>query len=151
MAGKVHREKVQPQRLSGRSTFRNRRPRIAPVAPQFILFYLRRSPRDGLVSSQRLIGSEEWLTVKLDPEERVIPTALDQAELDDANERGAEAWIEFLRDGHAKVTIAISRELVAKARALDWSTSELFAKAVGLALPGAFEIEALSKAPPQLA
>jgi hypothetical protein len=89
--------------------------------------------------------------VKLDPEERVIPTALGQAELDDANERGAEAWIEFLREGHAKVTITISRELVAKARALDWSTSELFAEAVGLALPGAFEIEALSKAPPQLA
>jgi hypothetical protein len=55
--------------------------------------------------------------VKLDPEERVIPTALDQAELDDANERGAEAWIEFLREGHAKVTITISRELIAKARA----------------------------------
>ena len=86
--------------------------------------------------------------MKLDPEERVILTALDQAELDDANEHGAEAWIEFLREGHAKVTITISRELVAKARALDWSTSELFAEAVGLALPGAFEIEALSKAPP---
>jgi hypothetical protein len=55
--------------------------------------------------------------VKLDPEERVIATALDQAELDDANERGAEAWIEFLQEGHAKVTITISRELVAKARA----------------------------------
>ena len=86
--------------------------------------------------------------MKLDPEERVIPTALDQAELDDPNGRGAEAWIEFLREGHAKVAITISRELVAKTRALDWSTSELFAKAIGLALPGAFEIEALSKAPP---
>jgi hypothetical protein len=89
--------------------------------------------------------------VKLDPEERVIPTALDQSELDDANDRRAEAWIEFMREGHAKVTITISRELVAKARALNWSTRELFAEAVGLALPGAFEIEALSKAPPQLA
>jgi hypothetical protein len=83
--------------------------------------------------------------VKLNPEERVITAALDQPELDDANERGAAAWIEFLRGGHAKVTITISRELVAKARALDWSTSELFAEAVGLALPGAFEIEALAK------
>jgi hypothetical protein len=50
--------------------------------------------------------------VKLDPEERIIAAALDQAELDDANERGAGARIEFKREGHAKVTITISRELV---------------------------------------
>jgi hypothetical protein len=46
--------------------------------------------------------------VKLDPEERTIATALDQAELDDANERGAGVRIEFKREGHAKVTITIS-------------------------------------------
>jgi hypothetical protein len=31
MPGKVHKEKVQPQRLSGRGSFRKRRPRIAPA------------------------------------------------------------------------------------------------------------------------
>jgi hypothetical protein len=40
--------------------------------------------------------------VKLNPEERVITAALDQPELDDANERGAAAWIEFLRGGTPK-------------------------------------------------
>jgi hypothetical protein len=49
--------------------------------------------------------------VKLDPEERIIAAALDQAELDDANERGAGARIEFKREGHARVTITISREV----------------------------------------
>ena len=48
--------------------------------------------------------------MKLDPEERIIVAALDQAERDDANERGAGARIEFKREGHAKVTITISRE-----------------------------------------
>ena len=48
--------------------------------------------------------------MKLDPEEQIIGAALDQAELDDANERGAGARIEFKREGHAKVTITISRE-----------------------------------------
>ena len=63
--------------------------------------------------------------MKLDPEERVIPTALDQAELDDANERGTKAWIEFLREGYAKVTITISRELLARARAPHvWATPQ---------------------------
>jgi hypothetical protein len=33
--------------------------------------------------------------VKLDPEEWVIAAALDRAELEDANERGAGARIEF--------------------------------------------------------
>ena len=56
--------------------------------------------------------------MKLDPEERIIAAALDQAELDDANERGAGARIEFRPEGHAKVTITISRELVDQARAL---------------------------------
>ena len=49
--------------------------------------------------------------MKLDPEERIIAAALEQAELDDANERGAGARIEFKREGHAEVTITISREL----------------------------------------
>ena len=77
----------------------------------------------------------------LDPEERVIAAALDQADLDDdANERGAEARIEFKRNGHAKVTITISRELVEQARALDLTTRELFAEALRVAAPGAFEL-----------
>jgi hypothetical protein len=78
--------------------------------------------------------------VKLDPEERIIAAAIDQAELDDANERGAGARIEFKREGHAKVTITISRELVERARALDLTTWELFAEALRLAAPGAFEV-----------
>jgi len=78
--------------------------------------------------------------VKLDPEEQIITAALDQSELDDANERGAGARIEFKREGHAKVTITISPELVEQARALDLTTRELFAEAIRLAVPGAFEI-----------
>jgi hypothetical protein len=77
--------------------------------------------------------------VKLDPEERIIAAALEQAELDDANERGAGARIEFKREGHAEVTITISRELVERARNLDLTTLELFAAALQLAVPGAFE------------
>jgi len=46
--------------------------------------------------------------VNLDPEERIIAAALDQAELDDANARDAGARIEFKRQGHSKVTITIS-------------------------------------------
>ena len=42
--------------------------------------------------------------MKLDPEELVIAAALDRAELEDANERGAGARIEFNPEGHAKVT-----------------------------------------------
>ena len=52
------------------------------------------------------------MVVKLDPEEQIIAVALDQAELEDAKERGAGARIEFKRQGHAEVTITISRELV---------------------------------------
>jgi hypothetical protein len=85
--------------------------------------------------------------VKLDPEEQIIAVALDQAELDDANEHGAAARIEFKREGHAKVTITISRELVEQARALDLTTGELFAEAIRLAVPGAFEI--VRPPPPQ--
>jgi post-segregation antitoxin (ccd killing protein) len=78
--------------------------------------------------------------VKLDPEERIIAAALDEAELNDANVRGAGARIEFKREGHAKVTITISRELVERAKALDLTAGELFAEAVRLAVPGAFDL-----------
>ena len=78
--------------------------------------------------------------MKLDPEERIIAAALDEAELNDANVGGAGARIEFKREGHAKVTITISRELVAQARALDLTIGELFAEAIRLAVPGAFEL-----------
>ena len=78
--------------------------------------------------------------MKLDPEEQIIAAALDQAELDDANERGAGARIEFKAEGHAKVTITISRELVEQARALGLTTGELFAEAIRLAVPGTVEL-----------
>ena len=77
--------------------------------------------------------------MKLDPEEQIIAAALNQAELDEANERGAGARIEFKREGHAQVTITISRHLVEQARALDLTTRELFVEALRLAVPGAFE------------
>jgi hypothetical protein len=86
--------------------------------------------------------------MKLDPEEEIIAAALDQAALEEANERGVAARVEFRREGHATVTITISRQLVAKAMALDWSTGELFAEAIRIALPGAFDIE---PAPPRAA
>ena len=49
--------------------------------------------------------------------------ALDEAAVEDANERGAGAQIEFKPEGHAKVTITISRELVECARALEFTTA----------------------------
>jgi hypothetical protein len=73
--------------------------------------------------------------MKLDPEEQIIAAALDQAELDDANERGVAARIEFRPEGHAKVTFTISREFVETARALDWTTGELVTEAIGIAIP----------------
>jgi hypothetical protein len=78
--------------------------------------------------------------VKLDPEERIIAATLDETELDDANAHGARARIEFMREGHAQVTITISRELVEQARALDLTTWELFSRAIRLAIPDAFEL-----------
>jgi hypothetical protein len=84
--------------------------------------------------------------VKLDPEELVIAAALDRAELENANERGASARIEFKPAGHTKVTITISRELVEQARALDLTTWELFAEALRLAAPGSFELAGASPA-----
>ena len=89
--------------------------------------------------------------MKLDPEEQIIAAAFEQAELDDANERGVEARIEFGKEGHARVTMTISRALVEKATTLNWSTGELFAEAIRIALPGAFNIEALGKATPRAA
>jgi hypothetical protein len=56
--------------------------------------------------------------VKLDPEEQIIAVALDQAELDDANERRAGARIEFKSEGHARVTITISRQLSRPGRSI---------------------------------
>lgn len=73
--------------------------------------------------------------MKLDPEEQIIAAAFEQAELDDANERGVAARIEFRREGHAKVTFTLSREFVETARALDWTTGELVAEAIGIAIP----------------
>ena len=68
----------------------------------------------------------------------MIAASSEQAELDDANEHGAGAPIEFKREGHAKVTITISRQLVERARALDLTTLDLFVEALRLAVPGAF-------------
>ena len=82
--------------------------------------------------------------MRLDPEEQIIAAAVDEAELEDANERGAGARIEFRREGHAKVTITISRELVERARALDLTTGELFAEAIRLAVPGVFDVARLN-------
>ena len=68
--------------------------------------------------------------MKLDPEEQIIAAALEHAELEEAERRGAGARIEFKREGHAKVTITISCQLVERARALDLTTRELFAEAL---------------------
>lgn len=57
--------------------------------------------------------------MKLDPEERIIAAALGEPGLDDANERGAGARVEFKREGHGRVTITLARELVERAAALD--------------------------------
>ena len=78
--------------------------------------------------------------MKLDPEEQIIAAALDQAELDDANERGVGAQIEFRQEGHAKVTMTISRELVERARALELTVFELVVHAFRLVAPRAFDI-----------
>jgi hypothetical protein len=86
--------------------------------------------------------------MKLDPEHQIIAAALNQAALQEANERVVAAQIEFPHEGYARVTMTISRELVDRARALNWSTAELFAEAIRIALPGAFNIEA---APPRAA
>jgi hypothetical protein len=82
--------------------------------------------------------------MRLDPEEQIIAAAVDEAELEDANEQGVGARIEFRREGHAKVTITISRRLVERARALDLTTGELFAEAIRLAVPGVFDVARLN-------
>jgi hypothetical protein len=38
--------------------------------------------------------------------------------------------MEFPHEGYAKVTMTISRELVDRAKALNWSPGELFAEAI---------------------
>jgi hypothetical protein len=83
---------------------------------------------------------EEWQEMRLDPEEQIIAAVFDETELDDTNERGVGARIEFRREGRAKVTITISRELAERARELDLTTGELFAEAVRIAAPGAFDV-----------
>jgi hypothetical protein len=87
--------------------------------------------------------------MRLDAEEQVIGAAIKRAKFEMGNERAVWARIEFAREGHARVTLAISRELVEKTRALDWSNGELFAEAIRIALPGAFNIEMVGKAPPK--
>jgi hypothetical protein len=82
--------------------------------------------------------------MKLDPENRIVAAALRQAALEETNERVVAARIEFRHEGYAKVTMTISRELVDRARALNWSTGELFAEAIRIALPGVLKIEALT-------
>ena len=79
--------------------------------------------------------------MKPNPEDEIIAAALDQARFEEANKRVVAAAIEFRREGHATVTITISRALVSKATALNWSTGELFAEAIRIALPGALDIE----------
>ena len=76
--------------------------------------------------------------MRFDPEERIIAAAVDEAALEDANERGAGARIEFKPEGHAKVTITISRELLECARALEFTTLDLLVEALRLAVPDAF-------------
>ena len=68
--------------------------------------------------------------MKLDPEHRIIAAALDQATFEEANERPVAARIEFPHEGYAKVTMTISSEVVDRAKALNWSTGELFAEAI---------------------
>ena len=77
---------------------------------------------------------------KLDADERITADALEQAEVEEANERGAGAWIEFTPEGSAKVTITISRELVEQARTLDLTTLDLFVEALRFAVPRAFSV-----------
>ena len=48
--------------------------------------------------------------------------------------------IEFEREGHTKVTISISRDLVERARVLDLTTGELFVEAIRLAVPSVFDL-----------
>jgi len=76
--------------------------------------------------------------MKPDPEEWTFSDALEEAEVEEANEHGAGAWIEFTSDGCAKVTIAISRELVEQARMRDLTTLDLFVEALRVAVPRAF-------------
>jgi hypothetical protein len=57
--------------------------------------------------------------------------------LTDLGDSGVAARIEFRPEGHAKVTFTISREFVETARALDWTTGELVAEAIGMAIPPA--------------
>ena len=48
--------------------------------------------------------------MKLDPEERIIAAALDQAVLNPANDRGAGAQIEISREGRQGAATSASRQ-----------------------------------------
>lgn len=84
--------------------------------------------------------------MKLDPEEQIFSAALEQAELDQANERGAYGRLEFTPEGHAKVTLTISHELVERAKVLNMTTRELFLEAIRLVAPGEFPSAAFTGA-----
>jgi hypothetical protein len=84
--------------------------------------------------------------VKLNPEDQTIAAALAQAPLDEANERGAKARIEFLRDGYAKGDHndfgRVGNE-GDQARLVDWRT---LCRGSPNIRPRALGIEALGKA-----
>ena len=84
--------------------------------------------------------------MKLDPEEQIFSAALEQAELDQANERGAYGRLEFTPEGYAKVTLTISHELVERAKVLNMTTWELFLEAIRLVAPDEFPSAAFTGA-----
>ena len=75
--------------------------RTRPPRRQLTFIFMRCLLRAGLVDVAGRPGYEERREMKVDPEEPIIAAALDQTALNQANERGAGARIEFSRDGHA--------------------------------------------------
>jgi hypothetical protein len=61
--------------------------------------------------------------VKLDPEERIIDAALDDAELDNTNDRGAHARIEFMRVNAREIASAGRSKNASRAEAEGWPCS----------------------------
>jgi len=101
------------------------------------------------MASDRHVGlpnREEWHEMTLDAE----GVAIKQAKFETGNQRVVWAWIEFAKEGHAWITITISRELIDKASAID-SSGEVFAEVIRTVLPDAFNIEVLGKARRQTA
>ena len=78
--------------------------------------------------------------MKLDPEERILAAASDEAEVNNSNEHGAGAQIEFMRrrscqgDDYDFAPIGRAGQ---GARNDAW---ELFAEAIRLAVPGVFAL-----------